>query len=262
MKILFLHGWHSVVGGVKPNHLRQHGHEVANPALDDDSFERALATAQDEFDRFQPQVVVGSSRGGAVALNLRSGATPLVLLCPAWRRWGTARTAKPGTLILHCPQDEVVPFADSEELLRASGLPPSALFEVGVDHRLADPAALRILLRACEQAVAPASSAGPPLTSHHLVEEFPPPSSGRRQTVLRDDPQARVVLFGFAAGAGLPRHQAPHPVLLQVVEGRAEVTLADVTQAAPRGAWFQLPPGLPHAIQALEPTLLLVTILK
>ena len=46
MKILFLHGWHSVVGGVKPLYLRQHGHEVANPALDDDSFGGALATAQ------------------------------------------------------------------------------------------------------------------------------------------------------------------------------------------------------------------------
>jgi quercetin dioxygenase-like cupin family protein len=262
MKILFLHGWHSVVGGVKPTHLRQHGHEVANPALDDDSFEQALATAQAEFDRFQPQVVVGSSRGGAVALNLRSGATPLVLLCPAWRRWGSARTAKPGTRILHCRQDDVVPFADSEELCRVSGLPPTALIEVGVDHRLADPASLRALLKACEEAIQSAPEAGPPLTSHHLIEEFPPPPTGRRQTLLRDDPHARVILFGFAAGAGLSLHHAPHPVLLQVVEGRAELTLADVTQPASRGAWFQLPPGLPHAVQALEPTLLLVTILK
>ena len=27
MKILFLHGWHSVPGGVKPSYLVQHGHE-------------------------------------------------------------------------------------------------------------------------------------------------------------------------------------------------------------------------------------------
>jgi hypothetical protein len=36
MKILFLHGWHSVPGGVKPTHLARHGHEVINPALPDD----------------------------------------------------------------------------------------------------------------------------------------------------------------------------------------------------------------------------------
>ena len=32
MKILFLHGWHSVPGGVKPTYLKDHGHEVINPA--------------------------------------------------------------------------------------------------------------------------------------------------------------------------------------------------------------------------------------
>ena len=35
MKILFLHGWHSVPGGVKPTYLQDHGQEVINPALDD-----------------------------------------------------------------------------------------------------------------------------------------------------------------------------------------------------------------------------------
>lgn len=36
MKILFLHDWHSVPGGVKPCFPADHGHEVINPALDDD----------------------------------------------------------------------------------------------------------------------------------------------------------------------------------------------------------------------------------
>ena len=84
-----------------------------------------------------------------MAINLDSGDTPLVLLCPAWERWGTARAVKKNTTILHSRADDVVPFADSEELVRNSGLSASALVEVGEDHRLADPEPLR-KMEACE----------------------------------------------------------------------------------------------------------------
>jgi hypothetical protein len=149
MTILFLHGWQSVPGGVKPTFLVQHGHTVINPKLPDEDFEEAVKIAQEEFDKHQPQVIVGSSRGGAVAMNVRSNAR-LVVLCPAWKKWGMARTVKPGTVILHSRADDVVPFAHSEELAKKSGLPASALIEVGTDHRLADPEPLRAMLEACE----------------------------------------------------------------------------------------------------------------
>lgn len=151
MQILFLHGWQSTPGGIKPTYLKDHGHEVLNPALPDDDFAAAVHIAQAEFDRHHPDVVVGSSRGGAVAMNISTGNTPLVLLCPAWKHWGTARMVKPGTVILHSRADETVPFADSEELVRNSGLPQSALIVVGYEHRLADPASLAKMLEACER---------------------------------------------------------------------------------------------------------------
>ena len=147
MKILFLHGWRSVPGGVKPTFLARHGHEVVNPALPDDDFNEAVRIAQVEFDKHQPQVVVGSSRGGAVAMNIDIGEARLVLLCPAWKKWGTARTVKPDTVILHSRADDVVPFADSEELARNS---VATLMEVWIDHRLADPEPLAAaMLKAC-----------------------------------------------------------------------------------------------------------------
>ena len=152
MKILFLHGWHSVPGGVKPSYLAQHGHEVINPKLPDEDFEEALRIAQADYDRHRPDVVVGSSRGGAVAMNLDSGDTPLVLICPAWKKYGMATTVKKDTTILHSRADDVVPFADSKELVRTSGLPATALVEVGSDHRLADPEPLAAMLQACEGA--------------------------------------------------------------------------------------------------------------
>jgi hypothetical protein len=146
MKILFLHGWQSVPGGVKPSFLSQHGHTVLNPKLPDEDFKEAVRIAQAEFGTHQPNVVVGSSRGGAVAMNINSGETKLVLLCQAWKRHGTAKTVKPGTVILHSRADDVVPFADSEEMARSSG---ATLIEVGTDHRLAAPEPLAAMLKAC-----------------------------------------------------------------------------------------------------------------
>ena len=99
--------------------------------------------------RRNPDVIVGSSRGGAVAINIQSGDTPLVLLCPAWKRWGTAKTVKPTSVIVHSRADDAVPFADAEELVRNSGLPKSGLIETGTDHRLADAESLKMMLKAC-----------------------------------------------------------------------------------------------------------------
>jgi len=91
-----------------------------------------------------------SGRGRAVAMNLRNGAARLVLLCPAWKKWGSSRTVEPGTTILHARADDVIPFEESLELVRASGLLESALVEVGTDHRLADLEPLEALARAVE----------------------------------------------------------------------------------------------------------------
>lgn len=150
MTILFLHGWQSVPGGVKPTYLKDHGHTVINPKLPDDDFSEAVRIAQIEFAKHQPGVVVGSSRGGAVAMNIHSGEAKLVLLCPAWKKYGKVKTVKPSTVILHSRADDVIPFADSEELVRNSGLSAPSLIEVGTDHRLATLDPLEAMLTACE----------------------------------------------------------------------------------------------------------------
>ena len=92
MRILFLTGWHAAPGGIKSTFLREHGHEVIEPLLDDEDFSVAIRTAQHAYDVGQPNAVVGLSRGGAVAMNIDIGETPLILMCPGWKRWGTATT--------------------------------------------------------------------------------------------------------------------------------------------------------------------------
>lgn len=153
MKILLLRGQESDPKGMTATYLREHGHDVVNPSVDDDDFNAALRTAQADFDRHRPDVIVGYSRAGALAMNLESAETPLVLLSPEWKKYGTAKSTKSSTIIIHWRGDDDVPFAESEELVESSRLPAAALIEAGNDHRLADPETLRAILGSAEEAV-------------------------------------------------------------------------------------------------------------
>ncbi len=125
------------------------GDKHAETSRRPDDFAESVRIADQANEEHHPNVIVGSSRGGAVAVNMNSGGTPLVLLCPAWKRWGAATTIKADSVILHSPDDDVIPFSDSEELIANSGLPQDRLIEVGSDHRLADPEPLDVMLSAC-----------------------------------------------------------------------------------------------------------------
>ncbi|MBY0523624.1 MAG: alpha/beta hydrolase [Gemmataceae bacterium] len=150
MRILFLHGWSST-GSAKSAFLRSLGHDVLTPRLSNWSFRRAVRTAQKALDQFRPAVVVGSSRGGAVAMNMETDDTPLILLAPAWRRFGRANRVKPSSIIIHSLHDDTIPFSDSLRL--SSQSPDALLLAAGQDHRLNCPQARKALAWALESLV-------------------------------------------------------------------------------------------------------------
>lgn len=147
-KVLFLHGWSSD-GWRKSAFLRSLGYDVLTPHLSDWSFGRAIRAAQRSYDEFHPDVIVGSSRGGAVAMSLRSGDTPLVLLSPAWR-WCRVppKVNAPQVIVIHSPEDRVIGFKDSEELACLNSC--VCLVAAGLDHRMNDEPARKALEEAVE----------------------------------------------------------------------------------------------------------------
>jgi hypothetical protein len=52
--------------------------------------------------------------------------------------WPAANAVQMNMVILHCRRDNVISFADAEELVRISGSPAHTLIEVGINHRLPD----------------------------------------------------------------------------------------------------------------------------
>src|SRR5690348_3853586 len=117
MNILFCHGLEGSPNGRKATALRDAGHEVTAPALSRDDLEGSVRAAGAALAKSRPDVIVGSSRGGAVAMRIApQSPAPLVLLAPAWRRFGVGPQVRADTRILHGIKDDVVPLPDSIEL--------------------------------------------------------------------------------------------------------------------------------------------------
>lgn len=135
-KVLFLHGWASD-GATKTSFLWSLGYAVRTPKLSDWSFDAALRTAQQACDEYRPDVIVGSSRGGAVAMAMQRPETPLVLLAPAWRLCGVSPTISAiDAVVIHSPADRWIPIRDSTKLCMLN--PFLRLVQAGRDHRLND----------------------------------------------------------------------------------------------------------------------------
>jgi|TARA_R110001583_G_scaffold21333_5_gene81033 alpha-beta hydrolase superfamily lysophospholipase len=142
MKVLLLHGKESQPGGTKARAIESAGHELINPDLRT-GWPEAVQTAQDAVDEYRPDIVVGSSRGGALAMNIDAGGAPRILIAPAWKMFGGADTIPSNTIILHSEADDIVSFEDSIELAKRTG---AKLVSVGSDHRMSDGEALSALV--------------------------------------------------------------------------------------------------------------------
>lgn len=80
------------------------------------------------------------------------------------------------------------------------------------------------------------------------------------RTVLRAE-GVRVVLFSFDAGQELTEHTAAVPVLLQALDGHVRVTADGRSVDLHPGGLVHLTTRLPHAVLAVEPSRLLLTML-
>lgn len=87
------------------------------------------------------------------------------------------------------------------------------------------------------------------------------PSDGTLSRVLHRDDRLRLVAFAFDTGQELTEHTASVPAVVQVVSGRIEMTLAGDTVTMEPGAWLRMDAHLAHSLVALEPTVLILTML-
>ncbi len=71
-----------------------------------------------------------------------------------------------------------------------------------------------------------------------------------------------VTAFAFAQGQGLSEHTAPFDALVHVLDGSAEITIGGQARTVARGEMILLPAQTPHALQAVEPFKMLLTMIR
>ena len=61
-----------------------------------------------------------------------------------------------------------------------------------------------------------------------------------------------VTIFAFDEGQGLSEHTVPYDAIVQIVEGKAEITISGRSLTARAGELVIMPAGEPHSLRAVE----------
>ena len=89
-----------------------------------------------------------------------------------------------------------------------------------------------------------------------------PTAGGVASRVLAKTDGGNVTLFAFDAGQGLEEHTSPFDALVVVLEGAMLLTIGGAPVRALPGTVVRMPGNVPHALEAPEPTRMLLVMLR
>lgn len=71
-----------------------------------------------------------------------------------------------------------------------------------------------------------------------------------------------VTFFSFDAGQGLSEHSAPFDALIQVIEGKMELTVEGTKHVISAGESFIIPSNAHHSVNAAERFKMIITMIR
>jgi quercetin dioxygenase-like cupin family protein len=75
-------------------------------------------------------------------------------------------------------------------------------------------------------------------------------------------PTGTITLFAFDQGQALSEHTASFDALIQLLEGEAEISIGGTPCRVHGGEAIFLPGGIPHAVHAVAPFKMLLTMIR
>lgn len=77
-----------------------------------------------------------------------------------------------------------------------------------------------------------------------------------------DNPAGTLTLFAFDKGQKLSEHTAPFNAVVQVLDGKAKITIAGVEKQVKAGEFIIMPANVPHSVAADEKFKMLLTMIR
>ena len=71
-----------------------------------------------------------------------------------------------------------------------------------------------------------------------------------------------VTIFAFDKGEGLSEHTAPFDAIVQVIDGKAEVTISGNKNVLEKGDMIIMPASYSHALHAMERFKMILTMIR
>ncbi|HVQ42113.1 MAG TPA: cupin domain-containing protein [Vicinamibacterales bacterium] len=102
----------------------------------------------------------------------------------------------------------------------------------------------------------------PPAEALTLATLIAPTEQGIAGRVLAKTSGGTVTLFAFDEGQGLSEHTAPFDALAMVLAGALDMTIGGQPVRAVPGTIVRMPANVPHALDATEPTRMLLVMLR
>jgi quercetin dioxygenase-like cupin family protein len=81
------------------------------------------------------------------------------------------------------------------------------------------------------------------------------------KTVLKKQ-TANISLFAFAKGEALSEHTAPFDAIIDVVDGKGEITIGGTPYILEKGQSIIMPANIPHAVRAVEKFKMVLTMIR
>ena len=102
----------------------------------------------------------------------------------------------------------------------------------------------------------------PPGEALSLMSLITPTPQGIASRVLGKTAGSNMTLFAFDEGQGLTEHSSPFDAFVLVLDGALNLTIGGTLVRAAPGTIVRMPADVPHALDATEPSRMLLVMLK